>query len=983
MLVSFCSLEIHAAQPHPFAGPGNFELHPGLDLTLFTSEPDVVDPVALCFDAVGRMFVVEMRDYPYGLGADRKTGGTIRMLEDTDHDGRADRSVIFAEGLSFPTSIAPWKDGVIVTAPPEVIYLADTNGDGRADVREVLLKGFTLGVTDSNVNGLRWGLDNRLHGLNGGNGGNITSTRRPGSPVPLRNFDFSFDPATGEFAPTFHTSGGFGLVFDEWGRSFVTYNINHLQQRIIPVRYLDRFPGMPPVEATASISDHGEMSRIFPASEPETRVNHPEQSGHFSSAGGMGYVGAAGYPGDLPGSVFVCDVVGNLVHRDILTPDGPIFTARRSPVEQTNEFFASRDRAFRPVGLELGPDGALYLLDMQRDVIEHPDYIPDKVKQKIDLRAGQDRGRIYRISPKGAKPTTRPLLASAMTAQLIAALSDSNQWTRATAQRLLVERADKSAIPALRKLAHGNHPPGTLHALWTLTGLNALDETSLFPALTSHEAGLRENALQLAESLLPGSKKLRARIIAVANDPSPRVRFQAALTLGQLPHQDALPALTRIFEQDHTQRWSRLAILASLQRDEATLLRRLMAGITPRTPTAGLPLETLRDLAEFSAARAARDPAKLEALLTLIQSGPETEPVRVTALDGLQAGLARTGGDITATGPARTALDQIARTSNSAILTAAWKLSRTLQLPETASQRTALVTAKTKATDPALPLAERSQNIRLLALGTYATSGEALATLLAGTQPAALQQAAIEALGQFRETAVASNLVARWRSLAPSVHTPALALLLQRVAFHEVLVDAIERGRIQLGELNLDLEQRRRLLRESTAPIMARAAKLLGDEEYSNRKKVVEDWLRKLPATGEPTRGRNVFEKTCAPCHAVAGLGNQVGPDLGALAHRSVEDLLSNILDPNMAIHPGYVSTTAETEAGEIETGILQSETADTVILLQPGAKKVVLPRREIKRLETSGTSLMPEGLEAGMTPADLRDLIAFIQGRK
>src|SRR4030095_8953056 len=152
-----------------------------------------------------------------------------------------------------------------------------------------------------------------------GNGGSITSPRRAGSAVSIHNLDFSFDPKSGDFTPTYHTSGGFGLVFDDWGRSFVTYNINHLQQRIIPARYLDRYPGFPPVEAPSSISEHREMSRIYPVSEPETRVNHPEQSGHFSSAGGMGFIGWSGYPADLPGSVLVCDVVGNLVHRDVLS----------------------------------------------------------------------------------------------------------------------------------------------------------------------------------------------------------------------------------------------------------------------------------------------------------------------------------------------------------------------------------------------------------------------------------------------------------------------------------------------------------------------------------------------------------------------------------------------------------------------------------------------------------------------------------------
>src|ERR1043166_6982511 len=239
-------------------GSESYELHPALEMSLFAREPDVVSPVALTWDEEGRMYVVEMRDYPYGFGPDRKPGGTIRLLEDTNNDGKIDRSTLFAEGLSFPTSVVPWNGGILVTAPPEILFLKDTDGDGKADVREVMLKGFVLGVTDSNVNGLRWGLDNRIHGVNGGNGGKVISSRGAGPPVDIRGLDFSFDPTTGDFTPTFHTSGGFGLVFDEWGHRFVTYNINHIQEQMIPVRYLPRFSGLPPIEAIQSISDHEE-----------------------------------------------------------------------------------------------------------------------------------------------------------------------------------------------------------------------------------------------------------------------------------------------------------------------------------------------------------------------------------------------------------------------------------------------------------------------------------------------------------------------------------------------------------------------------------------------------------------------------------------------------------------------------------------------------------------------------------------------------
>jgi putative membrane-bound dehydrogenase-like protein len=377
---------------HPIASPENLELHPDLEISLFAREPDVVDPVALSFDEMGWVYVVEMRDYPYGFGPERRPGGTVRLLVDSDGDGKADRSTLFAENLSFPTSITCWDGGVLVTAPPEILFLKDTDGDGKADVREVVIEGFHLGVTDSNANGLRWSLDNWVHGANGGNGGDIVSPgKRPGDVRTLNDRDFRFSPFTGEIQLTSRTGGGFGLVFDSWGHSFTTYNINHIQQRVASDDPFRRLPGLPPVETTQSISDHEDMARIHPISVAVTRPNHPEQAGHFSSAGGMGFIGHQGWPKSLQDSVVVGDVVGNLVHRDLLVPDGPIFRATRAPGELDREFLASRDSAFRPVGMEQGPDGALYLLDMQRDVIEHPDYIPKKLLEKEDIRAGSDR----------------------------------------------------------------------------------------------------------------------------------------------------------------------------------------------------------------------------------------------------------------------------------------------------------------------------------------------------------------------------------------------------------------------------------------------------------------------------------------------------------------------------------------------------------------------------------------------------------------
>jgi putative heme-binding domain-containing protein len=256
----------------------------------------------------------------------------------------------------------------------------------------------------------------------------------------------------------------------------------------------------------------------------------------------------------------------------------------------------------------------------------------------------------------------------------------------------------------------------------------------------------------------------------------------------------------------------------------------------------------------------------------------------------------------------------------------------------------------------------------------------ALFKIFEQNEPFELQSAALKALSVHRNPPLAEEILNRWQAFAPGLRSSVINLLLSRIPWHGALVNAIENGKIALGELNLDLEQRRTLMRDSTPDIQKRAAKFLGDEEYSNRKAIVEEVMTKLPTNGDPAKGRAVFEKNCAQCHHLANIGSKVGPDLTSVAHRSVEDILSNILDPNMAINPAYVSFTAELNSGDLETGILVGDNPEGVTLLQAQEKRVTIPRKDLKRLRSSGISLMPEGFDKLISPSELRDLIAFIQ---
>lgn len=953
----------------------SFQVDPLLEIQLWASEPDVVDPVAIAFDEQGRAYVAECRDYPYGVGPKGQVGSTIRLLQDTNGDGRADRSTLFATNISYATSVTPWRGGVLVAAAPDILFLKDTNGDGIADLREIVLTGFVLGVSDSLVNGLRFGPDNRIHGANGGNGGRLRSPKG-GPTVDLEENDFSFNPDNGSVRITGRTGGGFGLVFDEWGRAFTTYNIDHIQHR-----YLESVDGivrsgLPGGSTTVSISDHGDMARIYPISTAVTRPNHPEQAGHFSAAGGMGYLGASGWPGDLPGSVLVCDVVGNLVHRDIIRSSGAALVASRSPHEQNREFLSGRDPAFRPVGLEAGPDGALYLLDMQREVIEHPDYIPAKVREKVDIRQGSDRGRIWRIRPKGLKPALTPPNGFPDDKDLLSGLRHPDQWWRVTAQRLMIERQVTTLIPALRQLVAGwetnsDGPSTLLHALWTLDGLGSLNASDLAHGLRHPTHEVREATLRLVQLETTGHAALEALVRNLTRDPSGRVRFQAAIALRHARERASFTALADLFSRDTNDRWIRRAVLIAVKdSDRPRLLDRMLvsAASQPFAATA------LHEVAESVASTDGVDESGFRRVLGSGVSLPRLED-RLALFNGLRQGIARRADPPTWSADFIAYLGRSSEKLSDREVNEIWALAKLGHGTLTAPER--LREAWARATNTALVDSDRTQAISLLA---HAESPAPLVSLLDAREPVDVQTAALGVLREQRETSIGAALVAAWRSYGPETRPSILKILLDRRNFHAPLMSALEGGTLTVGELHLDLEQRRRLLRGSSADIGRRAAKFMGDEEYSNRRQTVEDWIRRLPPIGDASRGREYFRQSCAPCHRCADLGQRVGPDLSGVAHRSVEDLVGNILDPNMAINPGFVAYNVETKDGETISGLLMEGNGDLITLVQAGGNRSVINRRDAVRVFSSGTSLMPEGLEAGRSPQDIRDLIAFIQ---
>ena len=401
---------------------------------LFASEPLVFDPVEMVFDENGKIYVCEMLDYPDDPPAGKPARSRIVLLEDTDGDGKPDKRTVFADNVLEVSGIMPWKGGLIVTSAPDILYFKDTDGDGKADVRQVLYTGFPKVNPEARVTNPRYGIDNWIYVANDGQNGRITSPEHPERPpVLVRGTDFRFHPLRGVAEPASGPTQ-FGMSFDDWGNRFMSQNTIHIREAVVPMQYLIRAPLLEVDGVAQDISDHGlGTARMYPLTQPqkwrkertqlrqqrydENKLNRTEQvAGWFTAATGNTVYTGDVFPKEYWGNAFTGDVSANLVHRDVLIPDGVTFVAHR--VDENKEFLASTDIWFRPCNFANAPDGNLYLTDIYREFIETPESIPEEIKKYMDFWSGADKGRIYRIVPNHPLRTRdlKPNLGKATTA---------------------------------------------------------------------------------------------------------------------------------------------------------------------------------------------------------------------------------------------------------------------------------------------------------------------------------------------------------------------------------------------------------------------------------------------------------------------------------------------------------------------------------------------------------------------------------------
>lgn len=568
----------------------SFELRDGFRIEIFAVEPHVMDPVEMVFDENGNAFVAEMPDYPF-MPENGKGTGRIRILQDTDGDGRIDNNVIFADSILEATSMLPWKGGLIVTAAPYIYYLKDTDGDLRADNKEILFSGFFENNSEAQITSLRFGIDNWIYAANNGQAGKVTFHRKPDAPaLSMSGADFRFRLDRNEFELESGVAQ-FGQTIDDWGNRFNTQNTLHIRQVVIPRRYLHRTSSTPAPNPLFNISDHDlEMFQLTPPpywraertrrrqqqykEQNLDRVEYAEDA-FTGSSGGTIYDGDA-FPKEYYGNIFTGDVAGNLIHRDVLAPskDSPVMIAKRGEGETSKEFLASKDSWFRPSGFTVGPDGYLYVVDMYRQHIETPLSIPEDLKEDMDFLYGSDHGRIYRIRPEDSNSREKqsPKLKDLPVAEYVKLLAHPNRWWRLQAQRLLLERQDQSVVKDVAEIFEAHEDPRTrLHALYVLEGLNALNAKVVSRAISDAHEGVRKHGLILAERY----PELLSLVLKSTRDSSLQVVLQATLSAGAFAGEkvtDALAVVTNRYGQD---RWIRTAVLSSEAGTSLQLIRTL------------------------------------------------------------------------------------------------------------------------------------------------------------------------------------------------------------------------------------------------------------------------------------------------------------------------------------------------------------------------------------------------------------------------
>jgi len=942
-------------------------LRQGFQADLWAADPQILKPISMTFDERGRLWIAETVDYPNELQKAGEGRDRIKICEDTDGDGKADKFTIFADKLSIPTGLCHANGGLIVIEGGQTLFLRDTDGDDKADERKVLFKGWGMSDTHATASNIRFGHDNWVWGVVGYSGfdGDVGGKRVK---FGMGVFRFKADGSALEFIRS-SNNNTWGLGLSEDGLVFgSTANGNAAWYMPIPNRYYEAVSGW----SAARMESIADNQLYHPIAK---NVRQVDWHGKYTAGAGSALYTARSFPKDYWNRVsFVTEPTGHLIGQFRFEGSGADFKA-------TNEknFLASDDEWFSPIMAEVGPDGALWVLDWYNFIIQH-NPVPNGFQNgkgnayETPLR-DKTHGRIYRVTHRNGRAAAKEDLSGRDTARWLTALGSPVMDVRLQAQRRLVEAQDRTVVPELVRLVADasadelNLNPRALHALWTLHGLGASGSAPK-SALRHASAAVRRAAVMTLPADGWTAEDWRQLLV---NDTDAQVRLASLLTVADRGNTASILPLVEAFQnpRNTSDPWLKDGLIAAAAHHHQAFLTSCLAA-APSSPGA---IEVMRAVARHHAATepnalkltlaaAAAQPAAAAAILEGLTAGwpadrkPSFNPDMAARF---QAALAK------APDAGKVALVQLATRWDRADLVAS-------QIPGVARRLIEVLSSTTASDSDRIETARR-----LIAIQDSPASVAAILGQIRILTTPSLANGLIGTLSASRIPETAPAVVGRWSEFSPAIRRSATALLLRRKEWALALLGAVESGTLVAGDLSRDHWSQLTGNADSAVSTKARSLQKTSTPKSSAAMQTLIAQLQPVVLkTGKADHGKEVFEKNCSACHALEGKGGRIGPELTGIGARPKAEILTEILDPNRSVEANYKLWTVTQKDGESLSGRLDAETATSVEILDTTGTKHVIQRSTIAKLESSGQSIMPGGFEQ-LPPQDLSDLLEFL----
>ena len=936
----------------------------GFSVELVASEPDIVNPVSMTIDERGRFWITESLEYPRrdaGPGKDR-----VKILEDTDGDGKADKFSVFMEGLNIPSGIAVGHGGVWIANSPDILFVQDTDGDGKADTSEVVVTGFGRDDTHELPNSLTWGPDGWLYGLNGVfNPAHVTyGPQNPNftdgqSPWHFTCAIFRIHPKTREFQVFCEgTSNPWGIAFNDEGEAFISACVIDHLWHLTETGYYHR-QGGPYPPFTWKI---------------ESIVGHKHQKAAYC---GIHWYDSDAYPEEYRKKLYMGNIHGSCINADRIERFESTYKA--SPEA---DLLSANDAWFMPVVQKTGPDGCLYILDWYDRYHCYQDANRDP--------AGIDRlkGRLYRLRYKDTPRATSEDLSKLSDGDLVQQLGSGNGYRRDIAQRLLTERllavGDHSKLIEILALAIALPGPESLGrgSIGTLVGSGRLTAEMYATLLNNGDDVARAWAVRSAGDWRELPESIAENVFELRNDPAPQVRVQVAIAAAKRRHPaiQVMPVLVAVLAQAGDDPlvprivWQNLHPLLETQTAEfVTEIERL-----PR-PLPATVLDLLPRAVDRILSTSKPDTSAVASYVRLLVNSASTEEDANRCLQLLTERV-RSGelaGDTLLqirTQLERTLINTMNQKGIRPTLEPSVELGATLRIPHAMDRAKALAT---KSQDD-------STRLRFINALITAEADEALnlaLDVLDKSKESDARRRAIQAIGRIRSTSATEALLERLPALPADVQPAALETLTDRTHSAAALLKLVGDGKLAASAINANQAQKMLSLRDAKlADLVTKHWGVVRTERDPDRIELISRMRNELRTSeGDPIAGRVVFKKVCGQCHKMYGEGAEVGPDITRNGRASFEQLLSNVFDPSLVIGVSYQGTTVVTNDGRVISGLLAEDSPQRVVLKVQGDKQEIIARTDIDEVVPSKLSLMPEGLEKQIQPQEMRDLFAYI----